>query len=175
LRKIEEIEFGGDAAGSLRGRSNRMRRALMLGLTFALVCVGWVGAAQAQSSKTDFALLDEPGGGDTNVICRCANPQGDPTSCQIKVTMGNRSDQGGANGFVRVTYNDLDSVDYPIQAGTTLNITMAAGGSNPDKAIKVSGDGTGGSVLVGQMSADGQTAVRCCTSQTSDCQIFPVP
>ena len=151
-----------------------MRRALMLGLTFALVCLGWVGAAQAQPSRNDFALLNEPGG-DANVICRCANPQGDPTNCQIKVTMGNRSDLGGVNGLVRVTYNDLDFVDYPIQAGTTLNITMAAGGSNPDKAIKVSGDGTGGSVLIGQMSADGQQAVRCCTSQTSDCQVFPLP
>ena len=91
--------------------------------------------------------------------------------------MGNRNDPGlgGVNGFVRVTYNDLDFVDYPTPAGTTLNITMAAGGSDPDKAVKVSGDGPGGSVLVGQMSAESSQPVRCCTSKASDCQPFPVP
>ena len=153
-----------------------MQKALVFGPTVALVCLGWIATAQADSLKTDFALLNEPGG-DQNVICRCAGPQGLPTGCQIKVTMGNRNDPGlgGVNGFVRVTYNDLDFVDYPIPAGTTLNITMAAGGSDSDKVVKVSGDGSGGSMLVGQMSAESSQTVRCCTSPASDCQTFPVP
>ena len=57
-----------------------MQKAFMFGPTFALVCLGWIATAQAQSLKTDFALLNEPGG-DQNVICRCASPQGLPTGC----------------------------------------------------------------------------------------------
>lgn len=156
-------------------------KTLILALTLTLVGPWWVATAQADDLKTDFALLDEePTVADQNVICSCVNEEGKPRGCQIKITMGNRNDSGlgGVDGFVKVTYNDLDFVAYPIPVATTLNITMAAGGSQADKAIKVSGDGPGGSVLIGQMSAEsGDNRPRCCTTAAGapDCQTFPHP
>ena len=156
-------------------------------LVVALLSVGlvvllgpWTVPQAHGAQKTDFALLDEETGvGDLNVICSCVDSHGKPRPCQIKITMGNRGDLGGDNGFVRTTYNDLDFVDYPILANTTVNITLAAGGGSADKAIKVSGDGAGGSVLIGQMSAErlAGSGVSCCTTAAAspDCQTFPIP
>ena len=65
--------------------------------------------------------------------------------------MSNRGDLGGADGFVRVTYQDGDFVEYAISQNTTLQITLSGGGTpNVDQIITVSG--TGGAILVGQMS-----------------------
>src|SRR5437773_12519585 len=96
-----------------------MQKALVFGPTVALVCLGWIATAQAESLKTDFALLNEPGG-DQNVICRCAGPRGLPPGCQIKVTMGARHDAGrcGVNGVGRGTHADREFVHYHMPAGT---------------------------------------------------------
>src|SRR5712691_2201904 len=116
-----------------------------------MVLLGPWTVARADHLKADFALLDEEQTvADQNVICSCVNSEGKHMGCQIKITMGNRKDLGGVDGFVRTTYNDLDFVDYPIPAGTTVNITLASA-QLADRAVKVSGDGPGGSVLVGQM------------------------
>ncbi|HEX2711789.1 MAG TPA: hypothetical protein VHM88_06140 [Candidatus Acidoferrales bacterium] len=54
-------------------------------------------------------------------------------------------------GSVHVIYHDLNFVDYPILAGTTVQISLA-GGSKPgiDDAIEV--EGLNGAFLIGQAS-----------------------
>ena len=148
----------------------------VLGVGLMVLLGPWT-VAQADHLKADFALFtEEPTVADQNVICSCVNPVGKPMGCQIKITMGNRADLGGVAGFFRTTYNDLDFVDYPLPTGTTVNITLASG-QLADRAVKVSGDGTGGSVLVGQMSAESAHEPRCCTTPAgaADCQTFPIP
>jgi hypothetical protein len=81
----------------------------------------------------------------------------------MHITMTNR----GALGSIRATYGDLDTVDYAIPANTTVQISLAGGGTTGvDDDIMVSGDGPGGSVLVGQVSiiAIGPGLAFCCTS-----------
>src|SRR5207245_4675681 len=132
----------------------------VLGVGLMVLLGPWT-VARADHLKADFALFtEEPTVADQNVICSCVNPVGKPMGCQIKITMGNRADLGGVAGFVRTTYNDLDFVDYPIPTGTTVNITLASG-QLADRAVKVSGDGTGGSVMVGEISAEGEQE-SCC-------------
>jgi hypothetical protein len=116
--------------------------------------------AFAHSPRSSFALLDEPGG-DTSVHCRATFGP-----FTMHITMTNRGDAGGEAGFIRVTYRDLDGVSYAIPTNTTVQISLV-GGSIPgvDDTIKVSGDGAGGSVLVGQASMLADLGVAfCCTS-----------
>jgi hypothetical protein len=94
------------------------------------------------------------------------------------ITMTNRGDLGGVDGFVRVTYRDHDFVDYAIPANTTVQITMAGGGTpGVDDIIKVSGDGPGGSVLIGQASiilhADGKPPLPTGTGGKAFCTTSP--
>ncbi len=132
------------------------------GLMLAVVGVGPVTMALAGSPPASFALLNEPGG-DTSVQCSASGP------FTMHISMTNRGDVGGVNWFVRVTHQDLDLVDYAIPANTTVQISLI-GGSSPgiDNIIKVSGDGPGGSALIGQVSAllGSGGEVFCCTSPT---------
>jgi hypothetical protein len=119
-----------------------------------------VPTALASSVRASFALFNEPGG-DTSVQCDVAL-----SPFTMHITMTNRGDLGGTDGFVRVTYRDGDFVDYAIPANTTLQISLIGGTtSRVDNVIKVSGDGTGGSVLIGQVSALADLGrTTCCTS-----------
>lgn len=108
-------------------------------------------------TRSDFALLDqEPTVMDASVQCGAIRGSSDhgrmkPAAFTMFITMTNRSDLGGANGFVRVMYRDGDFVDYRIPVDTTLSMTLAAGGTvGTDDIITVTG--TGGAVLVGQAS-----------------------
>jgi hypothetical protein len=106
-------------------------------------------------ARSDFALLDqEPTVMDVSVQCGAIRGWSDhmkAAAFTMFITMTNRSDLGGTSGFVRVTYRDGDFVDYRIPVDTTLNITLAAGGTvDRDDIITVTG--TGGAVLVGQAS-----------------------
>ena len=121
--------------------------------------VGWLSVTtDAAPPKSDFALLDGPGG-DTSVQCGATTPAMvagvpvlRPTSFIVHITMTNRGDLGGTNGFVRVTYQDTDFVDYAIPAGTTLQISLSGGGTvDVDQIIKVTNGGSG-AVLIGQIS-----------------------
>ena len=124
----------------------------------ALALFGWLSVTTAPAGpKTDHALLNGPGG-DTSVQCgatKIEKPGGvityKPTSFTVHITMTNRGDLGGANGFVHVAYQDGDFVEYAIPAGTTVQISLAGGGT-PDVDQIITVTGTGGAVLVGQMS-----------------------
>ena len=112
--------------------------------------------AGADVFRSDFALLDqEPGVADVSVQCGATaggvhKPK--PGAFTMNITMTNRSSLGGAAGFVRVTYNDADFVDYAIPVDTTLNMTLAGGGTpGTDDIITVTNGGSL-AVLVGQVS-----------------------
>ena len=130
---------------------------MLVGVLLLALTLGWsVTTAQADAPVTDHALLNEPGG-DTSVQCGAIKAPGKPKAAAFTmyITMTNRGDSGlgGVNGFVRVTYLDTDFVDYAIPVGTTLNITLAGGGTlGVDDIITVTGDGVGGAVLIGQVS-----------------------
>jgi hypothetical protein len=149
-----------------------------------------VSTAVAGSQRTDFALLDmEPTIADRSVQCGATkaspnNPK--PAAFTMHITMTNRSDLGGVNGFVRVKYADLDFVDYAIPAGTTVQISLAGGGTpGVDDVIGVTG--VGGAILIGQASvilqADAKphpsvSAISYCTTTNSvgvPAQPFPIP
>jgi hypothetical protein len=137
-----------------------MRHAFPWVLTWALLGMWLVTAALADSPRARGTLFNEPGG-DTSAQCSSTG------GYTMHITMTNRGDFG----TIRVTYGDLDTVDYAIPANTTVQISLAGGGTSEiDRAIKVSGDGPGGSLLVGQVSAlaEGAAVVLCCTSP-SEC------
>ncbi|HEV8712422.1 MAG TPA: hypothetical protein VGX03_06285 [Candidatus Binatia bacterium] len=151
-------------------------------LAFAFVGLGLVTTALAGPLKSDFALLDEEAGvGDTSVQCGATkasanNPK--PVAFTMYITMTNRGDLGGVDGFVRVTYRDLDFVDYAIPANTTVQISLAGGGTpGVDDIIKVSGDGSGGSVLIGQASiilhTDGKPPLATAGGKKAFCTTSP--
>jgi len=114
-----------------------------------LTLFGWLLSTPVAASKTDFALLNMPGG-DVSVQAGATNPQGKnfrPVSFVVYITMTN----GGADGFVTVTYQDGDLVNYAIPANTTMQISLAGGGTpGVDQIITVTG--TSGAILVGQIS-----------------------
>jgi hypothetical protein len=129
-----------------------------------LVIVALLGAwpfspPLASGAQASFALLNEPGG-DTLVFCSVT-----PGPFIMHITMTNLGNVGGVNGFVRVTYQDGDGVSYAIPVNTTLQISLA-GGSAPglDDAIRVSGDGAGGSVLAGQVSVLATVGLANCST-----------
>ena len=112
--------------------------------------------AAADVFRSDFALLDqEPTVADVSVQCGATaggNHHAKPGAFTMNITMTNRSDLGGAAGFVRVTYNDGDFVDYAIPVDTTLNMTLAGGGTPGTDDIITVTHGTSAAVLVGQVS-----------------------
>ncbi len=129
-------------------------KVLLTGL-LSVVALGALAAVPASIPRSDFALLDmEPGVGDVSVQCGAikgstTNPKATPFT--VYVTMTNRGDLGGTDGFVRVTYNDGDFVDYAIAADATLQMTISAGGTlGVDDILTVTG--TGGATLIGQIS-----------------------
>jgi len=130
----------------LLSRSRMLSGVLLLALT-----LGWsVTPGLAGPEAGDFALLDmEPTVADVSVQCGATKPKG--TAFTMHITMTNRGDLGGVAGFVRTTYLDTDFVDYAIPIGTTVQISLAGGGTpGVDDAIKVTG--VGGAVLIGQAS-----------------------
>jgi len=130
-------------------------KSMLLSLT-GLASLGFLAALPATpGTRTDFALLDmEPGVGDVSVQCGAITgstkkPKATPFS--VDITMTNREDLGGTDGFVRVTYNDDDFVDYGIARGATVQISLQAGGTlGVDDLLTVTGEG--GAILIGQLS-----------------------
>ncbi len=123
-------------------------------LTLALVGFLFPGALIA-APKSDSATYNQGASRrDISVQCGATNSFGNlfrPTAFTVYITMSNRGDLGGMDGFVRVTYEDGDFIEYAVPLNTTLQITLSGGGiPNVDQIITVSG--TGGAVLVGQMS-----------------------
>ena len=91
--------------------------------------------------------------------CGAAFGRNRPAPFTMHITMSNRSVIGGVNGLVHVKYHDGDLVDYAIPVDTTVQITLAGGGSpGTDDIIEVSG--TGGAKLVGQVSLITENGVK---------------
>lgn len=138
---------------------NTIKNTFVWVLAFALVGLWLVPTALAGPQKSDFALLDEESTvADKSVQCGAtkASPSSPkPAAFTMHITMSNRGDLGlgGVDGKIRVKYADTDFVDYLIPLNTTVQISLAGGGTpGVDDVITVCGDGTGGSVLIGQAS-----------------------
>ena len=91
----------------------------------ALALLGWLSPATSSAApRSDFALYDQESGvSDISVQCGATNSEGKslkPTAFAVYITMTNRGDLGGVNGFVRVTYQDGDFVEYAIPQNTTV-------------------------------------------------------
>ena len=132
-----------------------MTLALASIVTLAPVASSRVKTGSAGPATTDFALLDqELTVGDKSVQCGATSGNAttpSPTPFLMHITMTNRGDLGGVQGFVRTTYHDGDFVEYAIPANTTVQISLAGGGTpGVDDEIVVTG--TGGAVLIGQAS-----------------------
>ena len=134
-----------------------MTLALASIVSLAPVASSHVKTALAGPVASDFALLDqELTVGDKSVQCGATSVSNtpSPTPFVMYITMTNRGDLGlgGANGFVRTTYHgEGDFVDYAIPVNTTVQISLAGGGTpGQDDGIVVTGKG--GAVLIGQVS-----------------------
>jgi hypothetical protein len=152
------VRLSGQILEKRRNDVNKtLKRSLIFVLSLALVeAVLPVRAddgddEHGRGQKSDFALLDqEPTVADVSVQCAASNGT-KPQAFTMHVTMTNRADLGGTDGFVRVTYHDTDFVDYAIQKNTTVQISLAGGGTpGVDDVIKVTS--TGGALLIGQAS-----------------------
>jgi hypothetical protein len=143
-----------------------------------LTLFAWLSvAASSAAPRSDFALYDQESTvADVSVQCGATNSQGNSlkrTAFTVHITMTNREDLGGVGGFVHVEYQDGDFVEYAIPANTTLQITLSGGGTpGVDQIIKVTG--TGGAVLVGQMSLLTETGKphRDLFGQTTPARLF---
>jgi len=143
-----------------------MQRTLAWVLSLALIGSGAVAIADDghdgdhehhhsrsdSKARSDFALLNQPGG-DVSVQCGAIGGGHDdddelrPAAFTMFITMTN----AGPDGAVQVRYADGDLVNYAIAANTTLNITLAAGGTvGTDDIITVTNGGP--AVLAGQAS-----------------------
>jgi len=132
-----------------------MTLALASIVSLAPVASSHVKTALAGPVASDFALLDqELTVGDKSVQCGVTSGNTttpSPSPFVMHITMTNRGDLGGANGFVHTRYHDGDFVDYAIPVNTTVQISLAAGGTpGTDDGIVVTS--AGGAVLIGQAS-----------------------
>jgi len=102
-------------------------------------------------TRADFALLNQPGG-DVSVQCGAIGGGDEddgfrPAAFTMFITMTN----AGPDGAVQVKYANGNFVNYAIAANSTLNITLAAGGTvGTDDVITVTNGGP--AVLAGQAS-----------------------
>jgi len=144
----------------------------LAGLLLASLLIGlWPGTrVRADLKRADFALLDqEPTVGDVSVQCGTTGPL--PDGFVIHITMNNRSDLGGTDGFVRTKYHDGDFVDYSIPVNTTIQISLVGGGTpGVDDGVQVTNGGSGAR-LTGQASilAQGGSTPLPAISPTSFC------
>ena len=132
---------------------------LVFGLALVVFAAWPVITARADNQKSDFALFDqEDPTPDVSVQCGAAQA-GQAAPFVMYITMSNRSAIGGVSGLVHVKYHDGDLVDYAIPVDTTVQITLAGGGTpGTDDIIEVTG--TGGAKLVGQVSLMTQNGVK---------------
>ena len=139
-------------------------------LAWLLTALRPVTTVRADLKRADFALLDqEPTAGDKSVQCGATGPV--PDGFVIHITMTNRGDLGGADGFVRTKYHDGDFVDYSIPVNTTVQISLVGGGTpGVDDGVQVTNGGSGAR-LVGQASilAQGGSVPLPPISATSFC------
>ena len=112
------------------------------------------------NNKTDFAFFDG-----TNPLTE-APPFGGaeckvrgPATLHASVT----AHLSGPGGFVRLTYQDNDFVQFPIASGGVLQLTQAIGGTpGVSRRVRLSNGGDAlGPRLVGSLSVIGSKKVSC--------------
>ena len=118
------------------------------------------GSPAATTQTTDHALFDQSSG-DTGAICK------------DKVRSGPFEFFGsvhalGADGVLRITFQDGDFIDYAIPANTSFSLQQAAGDTaGVDKKLTV-GSAPGSGQLAGWVSAEGLNGGSVsCTTTTS--------
>ncbi len=119
----------------------------LLGLAFVGLCGPW---SVARADKADFALFDGTNPANTDPGAICGVNKG-LTSLKINkaftlhVSVSNFS---GTTKEFKLIYTDADFVRYQVPAGTSFNLSQAAGGPGGfDAAIRVDSDsGMSGSV-----------------------------
>jgi hypothetical protein len=139
----------------------KVSRLLVSSLALAVFAAWPIALVHADDQKADFALFDQEGATpDVSAQCGAAKAGGNqPAPFVMYITMSNRSAIGGVSGFVHVKYRDGDLVDYAIPVDTTVQITLAGGGTpGTDDVIEVTG--TGGAKLVGQVSLLTQNGIK---------------
>jgi hypothetical protein len=147
----------------MRNRSEKRNvwKLFVPGLVFAVFAAWPIVMAHADDQKSDFALFDQEGvTPDVSVQCGAGKAGGhQPGPFIMYITMSNRSAIGGVSGLIHVKYHDGDLVDYAIPVDTTVQITLAGGGTpGTDDIIEVTG--TGGAKLVGQVSLMTQNGIK---------------
>jgi hypothetical protein len=140
-----------------KSEMRRVSKIFAYGVALAAVAAWPIAMAYARS---DFALYDQEGASpDVSVQCGATFSRTKPGPFTMYITMSNRSAIGGVNGLVHVKYHDGDLVDYAIPVDTTIQITLAGGGTiGTDDVIEVSG--TGGAKLVGQVSMSATPGIK---------------
>jgi hypothetical protein len=130
--------------------------------------------------KTDFAFFDGTNPvGEAPAFGGAECTVNGPATLHASVT----AHASGPSGFVRLTYEDNDFVQFPIASNGVLQLTQAIGGT-PDVSTRVrlsNGGDLLGAKLVGALSAIGSQNVFCrsClaldTAGGAGCQNNPGP
>jgi len=125
-----------------------------------------VGSADAEDNKTDFAFFDgtNPATGPPFGGAECAVKG--PATLHASVT----ADSSGPSGFVRLTYQDNDFVQFPIASNGVLQLTQAIGGTKGASGrVRLSNGGDpAGARLVGSLSVIGSENASCQTCNFDD-------
>lgn len=133
---------------------------LLLVVPFGLGTVASADDDNGNGNRTDFAFFDG-----TNPATE-APPFGGaectvkgPATLHASVT----AHSSGPSGFVRLTYQDNDWVQFPIASNGSLQLTQAIGGTkNVSRRVRLSNGGdAAGARLVGSLSAIGSEKVSC--------------
>ena len=125
-----------------------MRTLLIALLSLAIVglCGPW---SIARADKSNFALFDgtNPANTDPGAICGANKPENIKANKAFTLHVGVSNFSGSTKEF-KVIYTDGDFVRYQVPAGTSFNLSQAAGGPGGfDAAVRVdSDDGMTGSV-----------------------------
>ena len=107
---------------------------LSVGFSARVFAIGTPG-----KDVSDHALFDETSG-DTGCTCSSDKTYVFSLSCQAVV--------GGGDAKIRVTFNDLDFIEYPIADGQSFSLTQAAGGTKGVDGALVVTNSLGGKNLV---------------------------
>ena len=158
-----------------------MKKSLAIALSSAallMVFGSWTVVARAQDSRVDFTFFDG-----TNPNPDSEGPPDGGAECQVQgpatlhASFYNHS--SGQSGKARLTYQDGDIIDFPIEPGQTLQLTQAIGNRvGADRKVRLSArDANGqpttaatGPKLVGSMSAISQFGhtVECRSCKAND-------
>ena len=129
-----------------------MKRSLAIAVRSTVLLMLFGSWTVARATPVDFAFFDgtnpateaPPFGGAECIVSGAATLHASVTA-----------HSSGPDGFVRLTYQDGDFVQFPIASNGTLQLTQAIGGTfGVDRRIRLSNGGdSAGARLVGSLSA----------------------